>query len=365
MIKKSVVDGNNRFVKYDFITKLHNLQQSEGLHLGNKLRAAHLAAFRKKMNVKLAAPLLSESVATSLEFCMMEKMPEFFGAEATVKFIRVFNQLFDVFNSRNLRAKSFKCPVKSSNWLQISEFLTSARSYILSLKESVNGRALVTSNRKTGFLGFVICIDSLFKLYTLLIEPLQSCMSFLCTYKFSQDHLELLFGKIRSLGGCNNNPTARQFCAAYKKLLVRNEIQDVLRGNCLPLQTVPILNVSSSVICNDTPSATSINESTSTSRMLDLHKANCIVDHDYAYIPDPAHVSACSEKIVAYIAGFVVFKLKKCLHCEKCILALSDCKDGNNYCSLIKSKSRGGLIIPSSDVIDVCITCEKFFRKYV
>lgn len=56
--------------------------------------------------------------------------------------------------------------------------------------------------------------------------------------------------------------------------------------------------------------------------------------------------------------------MKKCLHCEKCILALSDCKDGNNYCSLIKSKSRG-LIIPSSDVIDVCITCEKFFRKYV
>ena len=77
--KKSVVDGNrpNRFVKYDFITKLHKLQQSEGLHLGNKLRAAHLAAFRKKMNVKLAAQLLSESVATSLEFCMMEKMPKF------------------------------------------------------------------------------------------------------------------------------------------------------------------------------------------------------------------------------------------------------------------------------------------------
>jgi hypothetical protein len=35
-------------------------------------------------------------------------------------------------------------------------------------------------------------------------------------YKVSLDHLELFFSSIRSAGGWNNNPTARQFTAAYK-----------------------------------------------------------------------------------------------------------------------------------------------------
>ena len=98
---------------------------------------------------------------------------------------------------------------------------------------------------KTGFLGFLICIDSLLILYDALILSGKYNMSFLCTFKISQDHLELFFSKIRSLGGCNNNPSARQFCAAYKKLLVYNDIQDVIRGNCMSLKCVPILTVSS------------------------------------------------------------------------------------------------------------------------
>jgi len=40
-------------------------------------------------------------------------------------------------------------------------------------------------------------------------------MKYLLTYKFSQDHIELFFGAVRSTGGFNNNPTA------YKRLLMR------------------------------------------------------------------------------------------------------------------------------------------------
>jgi hypothetical protein len=362
--KKSVVDDQNKIVNFDYINKLHKLQEKEGLHLGNRLRSAHIASFKKKMNVKLAAQLLSQSVATSLEFCMRENLPDFVGAGPTIRFICMFDKLFDVLNSRNLMAKGFKRPIKESNWAEIAGFLAVARSYILSLKESVDGRTMINSNRKTGFLGFIICIDSLIKLYIRLIESGSFGVRFLCTYKFSQDHLELLFGKIRSLGGCNNNPTARQFCAAYKKLLVRNEIQDVMRGNCLPLQIVPILNVSSVTVCNDTPAMASLNNSSTKSRMFDLLDGQGVTDHNYAYVPNPIHLSACSEKIVAYIAGFVVFKLKHSLKCEQCVSALSD-SIGNQYCSLIELKTRGGLVYPSNDVIDLCLTCEKFFRKCV
>lgn len=35
---------------------------------------------------------------------------------------------------------------------------------------------------------------------------------------------EVLFGNIRAHGGCNNNPTARQFMAIYKMLIVKVEL---------------------------------------------------------------------------------------------------------------------------------------------
>ena len=45
------------------------------------------------------------------------------------------------------------------------------------------------------------------------------------TYKLSQDHLELFFSAVRAAGGFNNNPTAQQFMAAYKRLLFRGTIK--------------------------------------------------------------------------------------------------------------------------------------------
>lgn len=68
-------------------------------------------------------------------------------------------------------------------------------------------------------------------------------LEFLLTYKFSQDHLKLFFDKIRSLSGRNNHPTARQFKAAYKLLLIHNELADVARGNCIPLEDIKISTV--------------------------------------------------------------------------------------------------------------------------
>ena len=66
------------------------------MNLGNKLRVGHVRWYKKKMNVKLAAQLLSESVAQSLRQCSDEKIIEFDGCDATIDFIMVFNTLFDI-----------------------------------------------------------------------------------------------------------------------------------------------------------------------------------------------------------------------------------------------------------------------------
>lgn len=69
-------------------------------------------------------------------------------------------------------------------------------------------------------------------------------LSYLLTYKLSQDHLELFFAAVRGRGGFNNN----QFEAAYKRLLLRNEVK-VSGGNCTAFEpaTVPVSTITQTI----------------------------------------------------------------------------------------------------------------------
>ena len=55
------------------------MRDDEGLHLGNKHRYAHTDWSKKRMNIKLAAQLLCESVAKSLQLCLCNDLIEFRG----------------------------------------------------------------------------------------------------------------------------------------------------------------------------------------------------------------------------------------------------------------------------------------------
>lgn len=147
-------------VKWKYIVNLHKLQESEGLHLANKLRAAHISWFRKKMNVRLAAQTLSESVASSLDFARKEGLDGFEDCEETIKFIKVFDQLFDVLNSRNLKAFGYKAPLQTRNFDDVCVLFSQAREYILGLRQMRNGPKILSGNRKTGFMGFLLAIES-------------------------------------------------------------------------------------------------------------------------------------------------------------------------------------------------------------
>ena len=60
------------------------------------------------MKVNLGAQTFSSSVADAIEYCTPTlKLTQFQGSEATVKFIRLFDHLFDVLNSRNLLATGY------------------------------------------------------------------------------------------------------------------------------------------------------------------------------------------------------------------------------------------------------------------
>lgn len=347
----SFVNNNDELISWNYFKELHQLQESESFHLANKLRTQHISFRKQKMKVRLATQVFSESVAKSLEFCEQMNLPQFKDVSATVTFTLIINNLFDVLNSRNLCQYGYKKPIFEKNYEQIVKFLDTADSYISTLKTHKGGNLLLETNRHIGFLGLRICISSLKILYHKLISS--NKLQFFPTHKISQDHIELFFGVIRSHGGHNNNPTARQFQSAYKKTICHVELQESFRGNCIPLQHIKILK------CNPVKQ---INMSTRDYRIIEnteITSDEVLVDHDY--LPDV--ISEFSRYVVAYIAGHVVYNLKKKIMCEDCVQALCHESKTLNIFSFIQKKEKYKLEYPSIDVLEICIQCEKILKS--
>ena len=198
-------DGQN--IEWKFLEELNELQEKEGLRLKNKLRKAHMNWRPQKMKVNLAAQSLSSSVADAVEFCegKLQGMPQFNGCGPTVKFICIFDRLFDVLNSRNPRANSFKVLIRKANYEFVNKFVDEASEYIKGLKGS-DGQPILKSKRKTGFLGFLVCAEAVRGLAKDLVCREDPVLKYILTYKMSQDHLELFFGAVRGVWRMEQQP---------------------------------------------------------------------------------------------------------------------------------------------------------------
>lgn len=243
-VYQTFVDAEGKKISWVYLEDLNKIQESEKFHLRNKLRHRHIHFKNQKMKVKLATQLFSLNVAEAIEFCEKENMPNFHDSSATTYFLKLINNMFDIFNSRNINQYSYKKAINEWNAQKIFSYLDEAVQYISTLKTE-DGTLLIKSPRKVGFLGFIACAQAVRHFYTTLV--LTKELLFFPFYKVSQDHLELLFCNIRSHGSANNNPTARQFKAAYKKLLVHVELKDYGNGNCTALEHLSILNCSSAI----------------------------------------------------------------------------------------------------------------------
>ncbi|KAI5743067.1 hypothetical protein M8J77_014103 [Diaphorina citri] len=359
--EKDIISSEGN-VRWAFISQLFDLQDTEGLRLANKLTKGHMNWQDQKMKVRLAAQTLSESVATAIEYCREKGMGQFAGSEATCSFLKNFNDLFDILNSRSTRGFGTKKALNVSNYEMTKGFFEKMVPYIKELKNE-KGVQLVKSNRKVGFLGFIVCMSSALGMYEDQILSKKN-LSFLPMYKISQDHLELLFAKIRSKGGWNNNPTAIQFKSALKKIIVATELLDLKSGNCIPLESVSILHATSSSAPSSNP-VMNINLTCERTRSLEEEcEPDPLFDHGYISLPENLCLSEITNDIVYYIGGFVVRHLKKKLMCEECITSLENFNPV--AMNLVTLKSRGGLIHPSSDVHAICCLAEKHFRaKFV
>lgn len=354
---KVLKQAAGELISWKFLEDLHAVQEKEGLRLGNKLRSAHINWRKQKMKVNLAAQSLSSSVADALVFCREHLyLPEFAGCDATVNFILIFDRLFDIFNSRNPLAKGYKAPLRSSNFSFVDKFLCEAEKYIMALRDS-NSLPILHTRRKTGFLGFLICIKSLRVLVQDLLMLDSAPIKYLLTYKLSQDHLELFFCAVRGAGGFRNNPTATQFAAAYRRLLMRHQIEGG-SGNCTVQDETHILHT--------------IEQYTQNIEIVEARKYGLqIHDHDNEVenieVPQLNPLSEYKEAAISYMAGYVVRMMVKKIACSVCIDALfetdQDVLTGSVKLSLVHFKDRGGLFLASPSVIFVCQETEQSVQR--
>ncbi|KAF0761571.1 THAP domain-containing protein 9 [Aphis craccivora] len=163
-------------------------------------------------------------------------------------------------------------------------------------------------------------------------------------YKVSQDHIETTFSAIRSRGGYNNNPTCRQFNAAYKRILVHNQVVGSIYGNGTILNKTKNYIESSSSLDSDLP-------------LNSFHQ----LDHDYLDITNVGHFV---ENISNYVAGFEARAVAKKVTCDNCKKMLfTTTNTSASHSQLLEQKDRGGLSKPSETVRKICLEAERVFKS--
>lgn len=228
---KTMYDREGRKIEWRFYERLVELGKKEDF-VSHKMTGAHLDLERNKMNVKIAAQTFSNSVASSFQSLMERNHPNFQECSGTIEFTIKINRLFDILNSDVLRPENlYKSPITPSTKSTIFQFLDDMTDYLQEIKLE-NGKRIIDSEKKVGFKGFIVNIAIVKLMYTQFVET--KVLKTLPVRRLNQDPVESFFGRCRSYSvlGNNTNPTVQQFCAAFRKILVNNEITSPTFSNC-------------------------------------------------------------------------------------------------------------------------------------
>ena len=329
-------DDNGETVSWIYLEELNNLQEKEGLHLANKLRRRHILWNKDKMHTNLALQLFSNSVSNAIDYCRDTlKLKQFSGSGATTRFLRKFNDLFDVLNIKSKFGKKWSAPLVKDD-SKHKEMFDDCFEYILALSLP-NGKKLVDSPRCKTFVGLLSLMKSVSKIHEVYVNT--GHLDYLLTFKMSQDHLEMYFSSIRASLGGNNNPTTTQFAAAYKKLLL---------GACNSTKFGIWTNQDDTVLLSLPPLPR------------DTKQAIDVVENSYDLTETEVQKiffssfkrSVFSAAVLVYISGFVQFKIVKK---ESCLSCADYLKNTTIRCtsSLINFVNCGRLTQPSTNLHNV------------
>ena len=227
------------------------------------------------------------------------------------------------------------------------DIIKNSITYLANLKDASHV-PLLQHRRKTFVLGFITSALSTQGLALYLLNKSTNPFSYVLPYKFSQDHLELLFSCIRGKNGFNNNPDVRTFVSAIKRVLLRVSVIASRHANCLAFEdeaSTQLFSLKWSK--NRAPIDTGSND-------VDVCGEEDREIHNHILQLDNES-NDYKDAIFGYIGGYVVCQLLKKLTCQECSHALTTNVE-ESFLSLTKLKDRGGLYYPSIDAIKIIRT---------
>lgn len=240
-------NGENEKILWKYIEDLVRYSNEKEFSHTHKLGRKHIEWHNNKMKVNIACQTLSESVAQSIQFLMDSNYPEFKNANATIEFIKIFNNLFDTLNTKFCQnpkkySNVYRKPISFQNKNEIFQFFDRATNYIKNLKFADKTgviKYVLKSNINTGFMGYIVTMQSLKLMYNQFVYE-EKILQSIATYYVSQDFIEITFGKLRSPNFCgyNDNPTSVQVYGNYRKVLLHDIVCVSKRGNCIEYDAI-------------------------------------------------------------------------------------------------------------------------------
>ena len=147
-------------INWDFIVRLYNLQCNEKLHLCNKLTLEHINWKSQKMKTTLAVQTMSHRNAAAIDFARdVLKLPQFQNSQATTEFMRFIDRTFDLLNSKSKFGLGYKKPLTKENKEEWTNIFLNSTQYLSSLT-NIEGKSLITTQKRVGFLGFIVGMQS-------------------------------------------------------------------------------------------------------------------------------------------------------------------------------------------------------------
>lgn len=352
----------HRYVKWEYLEKLHEIQSSAGLSAANKFRKIHLNFRKNKMNVGLAAVTVGDKTSNSILYFDQEKhLKEFDGSLATVIFMKIINLSFDLGDTKNMNCYGQKKPFCLENAEERFKFMANIEKFFKCLEiqegSQLKWKPLLLSNRHTAFTGIITTFETTKSLYESLV--LTGILDHLATRKLTQDELERFFGYIRCHLGNNNNPSAYQLACVFRKILALKKLYFVREGNCNleeneMQQFQQDLNGIYPNIKIQFPKSTKKNTRKATSSI-----AKSVIEKRKAISNESIEIVRNESQI--YISGFVQKRIIEKSTCARCVAILS-CPENAMQSEFIEFKSNGQLIFPHKEVYEICRMCDNFFN---
>ena len=284
----------------------------------------------KRMRVRPAAQLLSETTAKAITFLHPERAPE-------SSQILTIDSFFDVFNSRvTVADKTLRSPY-GRHLEEQNIALNKMYDYVK------NATVVGKETRSFPFLnGVLISIKALQAL--LPYVSMHYGLSYVLTHRLNQDVLENLFSQIRGMGRTHDHPNAMEFRFRLRSLLL-----SMSRGE--------VAGTANSQLDDSSPFI---------SAQIFLSGAECrtrnLIQPQTSARPTaiPQAVGASVERdVVAYIAGYVAKKLR---HKHR-NLGDPTARSHKLDKSWVNHLSRGGLLQPSTEWLDSCLALEAHFQN--